>query len=86
MFSPDGAQLLTVTTTGAAQVWVTATGEARPLHYEGAVTAVAFSPDGTTLALATEEHAVQLSDLHSNTGLEDPRGPLGADHGGRVLA
>src|SRR5439155_18242673 len=52
VFSPDGRHFATGSFDGTARVWETATGRPAgpPLPHENYVAAVAFSPDGNTLA------------------------------------
>jgi formylglycine-generating enzyme required for sulfatase activity len=64
-FSPDGLQLFTVTAVGTGHLWSSTSGEALALGYDGPVTAAAFSPDGTRLALATKGNEIVLWDPRS---------------------
>lgn len=69
-FSPDGSLLVTYDRVGSLILWDTATGERRGQMavpgspYVMASRALAFSPDGKTLAMATEEE-VSLWDTDS---------------------
>src|SRR5262245_3869195 len=63
-FSSDGKTLATANTSGAIQLWDTATGAAvRTLPDLQTVVHVAFSPDGKTLASATWDAGVTLWDV-----------------------
>jgi WD40 repeat protein len=48
VFSPDGSQILTACTDGAARLWDTQSGQliAEPMRHPSRVTSVSFSPDG----------------------------------------
>ncbi len=93
-FSSDGKQVVTMAgITGAIQFWDTATGKEVPLTagHRGAVSALAFSGDGTSLVTASRDGTVRLWDAegrelrrHSvEVGMFDALG-LSAD--GKLLA
>lgn len=63
-FSPDGRMLATACL-GTVRFWDVPTHRQLgvPLEVEGVVSAIAFSPDGTTLALASLTNTVRLWDM-----------------------
>ena len=70
-FSPDQQWLATSDTSGAVQVWNTATGQQHHALQADAVWswAVAFSPDSQVLASAGDDYNVKLWDAHTGNCL-----------------
>ena len=64
-FRPDGLLLATAGRDGSVRLWDVGTGRAvgPPLTFPDRVTAVAFSPDGTTVAAGVENRQVELRTL-----------------------
>jgi WD40 repeat protein len=85
VFSPDGAVLATgvigVDSIGPVRLWDVATGQ--PIGDQLGTGAMAFSPDGKTLAIVSDDGPVRLWDV---SYLTDPLATLCADIGGAVTS
>jgi WD40 repeat protein len=71
--APDGSVIAAGSREGGLRLLDAATGvtarELKPLH--GPVRALAFSPDGSLLAAAADDHFVQIVQIHSVSDTED---------------
>jgi hypothetical protein len=77
----DKGGTFTGSTAGTARIWDAATGRplTPPLRHDGGIRMVAFSPDGTRLATASEDRTARLWDAASGRPLSPPlahAGPL----------
>ena len=80
-FGADGKLLAAGSYRGALKVWDLSPGGAEPLThhlYAGAVSSVAFSPDGRRLAWSTGTGRVQIIDLRTGAEVQTLRGHDGA--------
>jgi len=69
-FSPDGREVVTSSTAGAARVWNLATGQERlALKHDDVVTGAVFSPDGRRIVTASKDHSARLWDAGSGREL-----------------